>query len=116
MVREDMNQKSALLVFQSRSLPYYYQKYRELVRCQNDRIICDKAIEIQYQNPLLNIRNILDGVQSSVGYTLSFKDTPTREIVQMCMEGVASSIYRVRMIERIADSVSRYMGMKGGVT
>lgn len=39
----------------------YYQKYEELVKDPKDRMVCDKALEIQSENPLLNWRYIRRG-------------------------------------------------------
>lgn len=103
---EDQKKYGCNISFVGNSIHDYYRKYRQWIKDPEDRMIADKAIQVQTQNPLIDFSSVLESVQESFGHSLTFKEPIDEEILIMCMEGVASSGIRREMLEEIA-----YLGL-----
>lgn len=99
---EDMQKYGCNISFVGKSIDYH-SKYHQLFKDSQDRAIAEETIGIQIENPGLNLSDILEEVERAYHHPLGIKASIPIDIIEMCLEGVASSRYRLEMVEEIGD-------------
>lgn len=100
---EDRAKYECNISFGGESMYRAYRKAYEGVNDPNTREVIDRVIELQGENPLLEVRDILERVEVEHGMNLAFNSQGEREAFKMRLEMAAMAVYRGELIKEIYD-------------
>jgi spore maturation protein CgeB len=90
-----------------------YKKYREWLTESALRKAVEEIVEIQAQNPLLNISDVIGEVEEALNLTLPNPEGEGGKSLSVCLEFAAMALRRIRMIKVVGDFGVNVYGDEG---
>ncbi len=111
--QEEEERYGCNISFAGSSFSSALKKYDEIVKDRDTKKLIDKIVEIQVEDPTLNISDILKAVEDASCCSISFKDTQHKKQVEIWLEYLAMAKYRQEIIGNLGSLGLNIYGDEG---